>query len=265
MAIKAQIVSIVTQTHSLMLQFHSVATFKELRQPARRGKRTVRCTMCAAGIGAHGFYKAIRFLRKQSDRTGSVVKSVLVKSDSWEGWGCSTIKLSPNKSLILKVFFASFLKSCKKTLTDATRWAEKSILARTKGLVRPELVTGGCVCQLTSKPVKAARPGCSFNILPYGQWNAIFTASFIPTFMVFELLCRRFPLKTLLWARTVVAVPQLIPLLFIYSVTGALLAAVPVGLMGGVAIAAYLDLIIRSCPSGLQGTTLMRAGRSSDR
>jgi hypothetical protein len=78
--------------------------------------------------------------------------------------------------------------------------------------------------------------------------------------MVFGLLCRRFPLKTLLWARTVVAVPQLIPLLFIYSVIGALLAAVPVGLIGDVAIAAYLDLIIRSCPSGLQGTTRMMSG-----
>jgi hypothetical protein len=70
------------------------------------------------------------------------------------------------------------------------------------------------------------------------QWNAIFVASFIPTFMVFGLLCRRFPLKTLLWWGTAVAVPQLVPLLFIHSVTGALLAAVPVGLMGGVATAA---------------------------
>jgi hypothetical protein len=94
----------------------------------------------------------------------------------------------------------------------------------------------------------------------WGQWNAIFAASFIPTFMVFGLLCRRFPLKSLLWWGTVVAVPQLVPLLFIHSVTGALLAAVPVGLMGGVATAAYLDLIIRSCPPGLQGTTLMTSG-----
>ena len=31
----------------------------------------------------------------------------------------------------------------------------------------------------------------------------------------------------------------------------------PIGLMGGVATAAYLDLIIRSCPAGLQGTMLM--------
>jgi len=94
----------------------------------------------------------------------------------------------------------------------------------------------------------------------WGQWNAIFAASFIPTFMVFGVLCRSFPLKTLLLWGTVIAVPQLVPLLFIHSVTGALIAAVPIGLMGGVATAAYLDLIIRSCPRGLQGTTLMMSG-----
>ena len=94
----------------------------------------------------------------------------------------------------------------------------------------------------------------------WGQWNAIFAASFIPTFMVYGLLCRTFPLKSLLLWGTVVAVPQLVPLLFIHSVTGALIAAVPIGLMGGVATAAYLDLIIRSCPRGLQGTTLMMSG-----
>jgi hypothetical protein len=61
----------------------------------------------------------------------------------------------------------------------------------------------------------------------------------------------------LLFWGTVVAVPQMVPLLFIHSVTGALIAAVPIGLMGGVASAAYLDLIIRSCPRALQGTVLM--------
>jgi hypothetical protein len=30
--------------------------------------------------------------------------------------------------------------------------------------------------------------------------------------------------------------------------------------MGGVATAAYMDLIIRSCPRGLEGTTLMMSG-----
>jgi MFS family permease len=94
----------------------------------------------------------------------------------------------------------------------------------------------------------------------WGQLSAIYSASLIPTFLLFGLLCRRFPLKTLLFWGTVVAIPQFIPLLFVGSVKGALLAAVPIGLMGGVATAAYLDLIIRSCPPGLQGTTLMMAG-----
>jgi hypothetical protein len=61
-----------------------------------------------------------------------------------------------------------------------------------------------------------------------------------------------------LWG-TLIAVPQMVPLLFIHSVNGALIAAVPIGLMGGLATGAYLDLIIRSCPRGLQGTTLMLA------
>jgi MFS family permease len=91
----------------------------------------------------------------------------------------------------------------------------------------------------------------------WGQWNAIYSASFVPTFMVFGFLCRKFPLKTLLFWGTVVAIPQMVPLLFIHSVRGALLAAIPIGLMGGVATAAYLDLLIRSCPRGLQGTLMM--------
>ena len=94
----------------------------------------------------------------------------------------------------------------------------------------------------------------------WGQWNAIFAASFVPTFLLYGVLCPKLPLKPLLVWGTVVAVPQLVPLLFIHSVTGALIAALPIGLMGGVASAAYLDLIIRSAPRGLQGTTLMMSG-----
>jgi predicted MFS family arabinose efflux permease len=91
----------------------------------------------------------------------------------------------------------------------------------------------------------------------WGEWNAIFSAAFIPTFLLYGVLSRSYPLRTLLLWGTLVAIPQLTPLLFMSSVTGALFAAVPIGLMGGVATAAYLDLIIRSCPPGLEGTTLM--------
>ncbi|HLX17258.1 MAG TPA: MFS transporter [Bradyrhizobium sp.] len=94
----------------------------------------------------------------------------------------------------------------------------------------------------------------------WGQWNAIFAASFVPTFIAYGILCRRYALRTLLWFGTLIAVPQMIPLLFIHSMTGALFAAIPIGLMGGVATGAYMDLIIRSCPRGLQGTMLMLSG-----
>jgi MFS family permease len=95
------------------------------------------------------------------------------------------------------------------------------------------------------------------NDAQWGLWNAIFAASFIPTFMLFGVLCQRFSLRPLLFWGTVFAVPQMVPLLFIHTVTGALIAAAPIGLMGGVATAAYMDLLIRSCPRGLQGTILM--------
>ena len=70
-------------------------------------------------------------------------------------------------------------------------------------------------------------------------------------------LYREVPAKTLLFWGTLVAIPQMVPLLFIRSAIGALIVAVPIGLMGGVATAAYLDLLIRSCPRGLQGTMQM--------
>jgi len=91
----------------------------------------------------------------------------------------------------------------------------------------------------------------------WGQWNAIYGASFIPTFLIFGVLCRKLPLRILLFWGTLAAIPQFVPLLFIKSMPAALIAAVPVGLMGGLATASYLDLIIRSCPRGLQGTMLM--------
>jgi hypothetical protein len=88
-------------------------------------------------------------------------------------------------------------------------------------------------------------------------WNFWFAGGFIPTFLLFGWLCRRVPLRTLLIWGTVAAVPQMVPLLFAKTVPAALLGGFASGLMGGVATAAYLDLMIRSCPKGLEGTLLM--------
>ncbi|HEY1751523.1 MAG TPA: MFS transporter [Caulobacteraceae bacterium] len=91
----------------------------------------------------------------------------------------------------------------------------------------------------------------------YGNWNAIFGGCFIPTYLLYGALCRRVKLRTLLFWGTVVAVPQMTPLLLAKTVPMALVMAAPIGLMGGVATAAYLDLLIRSCPRGLEGTIIM--------
>jgi hypothetical protein len=49
----------------------------------------------------------------------------------------------------------------------------------------------------------------------------------------------------------------MVPLAFVHSANMAMLLAMPIGLLGGVAAAAYYDLAMRACPPGLQGTLMM--------
>jgi hypothetical protein len=91
----------------------------------------------------------------------------------------------------------------------------------------------------------------------FANYNAIYTASFIPTFFLYGLLCKRVALRKLLVWGTIAAIPQMVPLAIVHSPESAMWLAAPIGLMGGVATASYLDLAIRSCPAGLQGTMMM--------
>jgi MFS family permease len=91
----------------------------------------------------------------------------------------------------------------------------------------------------------------------YGYYYGIFAAAFIPVFFLYGYLCKTVSLRKLLWWGTIITVPQMVPLAFIHSVNAALILALPMGLMGGIAAAAYYDLAIRSCPAGLQGTLMM--------
>ncbi|HEY1708043.1 MAG TPA: hypothetical protein VGG10_07245 [Rhizomicrobium sp.] len=93
----------------------------------------------------------------------------------------------------------------------------------------------------------------------WGEYNAIFYLAFLPTFALFGFLSRRYSLSALLWWGTIVAIPQMVPVLFVHTPGALMLVAVPMGLMGGVANAAYMDLLIRSCPKGLEGTMMMMA------
>ena len=93
----------------------------------------------------------------------------------------------------------------------------------------------------------------------WGQWNAIFTAFSIPTFLFFGLLSSRISADRLLKWGTIVAIPQFVPMLFASSFSTAILIAIPMGLMGGLATASYVALIMRAAPPGLQGTMMMSA------
>ena len=91
----------------------------------------------------------------------------------------------------------------------------------------------------------------------WGLWQGLFFGSFIPIYMAYALLSRRFALRPLLWFGFGLAVFQMCPLLFVDNAIGALIAAVPMGVIGGMAQAAIVDLVIRSAPRGSQGTMMM--------
>ena len=90
-----------------------------------------------------------------------------------------------------------------------------------------------------------------------GVFYTIFYVGFIPMYGLYAWLAQRVSLRPLLWIGGVLAVPQMASLLFIHSPQGALWAAVPMGLLGGIGQAAFTDLTIRSSPRGLEGTMMM--------
>jgi hypothetical protein len=91
----------------------------------------------------------------------------------------------------------------------------------------------------------------------YGYYYAVFVASFIPVFFLYGWLCKHVALNRLLLWGTIITVPQMIPLALIHSAAFAVVFALPMGFMGGIAALAYYDLAIRACPPGLQGTLMM--------
>ena len=91
----------------------------------------------------------------------------------------------------------------------------------------------------------------------WGLWQGVFFGSFIPMYMAYGFLSRRFALRPLLWVGFTLAVFQMLPLLLVDSAVGAIFAAAMMGILGGLAQAALVDLVIRSSPRGSQGTVMM--------
>jgi hypothetical protein len=90
-----------------------------------------------------------------------------------------------------------------------------------------------------------------------GLWYAVFWASILPSMAAYGWLCQRVRLRTLLWWGAIMAVPQWAPLLFVHTMREAFVAAVPIGLVAGIAQVAFTDITIRACPPRLQGTMMM--------
>jgi len=91
----------------------------------------------------------------------------------------------------------------------------------------------------------------------YADFLALLYVAFLPAVLLYGFLCTRFPPRKLLWWSLIVGVPQFIPMAFIHTGVQALLAAVVIGLLGGMANVAVIDVAIRACPPGLQGTLMM--------
>jgi hypothetical protein len=91
----------------------------------------------------------------------------------------------------------------------------------------------------------------------WGLWQGIFYGSFIPIYAVYGYLSRRFALRQLLWFGFTLAVFQVCPLLLADNAVGAIIAAAPMGIIGGLAAASLVDLVIRSAPRGSHGTMMM--------
>jgi hypothetical protein len=90
-----------------------------------------------------------------------------------------------------------------------------------------------------------------------GAFFAIFYVGFLPVYALYAWLAQRLRLGALLWIGTLLAIPQMVSLLYVRSAQTALLAAIPMGLLGGIGQAAFTDLAMRSCPKGLEGTMMM--------
>jgi len=91
----------------------------------------------------------------------------------------------------------------------------------------------------------------------WGLWQGIFFGSFIPIYAAYGFLSRRFALRPMLWIGFTIAIFQMGPLLLVSTAVGAIIAAAPMGIIGSLAQASLVDLVIRSAPRGSQGTMMM--------
>ena len=94
------------------------------------------------------------------------------------------------------------------------------------------------------------------NDAQYADYRFIQTLSFLPGALTYGLLAKHVQPRKLLFWSMVIGVPQMVPYIFIHSAGTAYAAGVWYGMVGGMASAAVLDLLLRSCPAGFEGFTV---------
>jgi Na+/melibiose symporter-like transporter len=138
-------------------------------------------------------------------------------------------------------------------------------LADLKRLLRAWPVYPALLIQLMWQFAPAAGAALGFHLsgdlhatdAQVGQFFAVFYGSFIPTYLIYAILAQRFSLRVLMWLGALLAIPQMAPLLFITRADLAVWAGVPMGVLGGIGQVAFMDLAMRACPKGLEGTMMM--------
>ena len=90
----------------------------------------------------------------------------------------------------------------------------------------------------------------------YGTYRMIQTLSFLPGALAYGLLAKHVQPKKLLFWSMAIGVPQMLPFIWISSWQTAFAAGVWYGIVGGMASAAVLDVLLRSCPPGFEGFTV---------
>jgi Na+/melibiose symporter-like transporter len=93
----------------------------------------------------------------------------------------------------------------------------------------------------------------------YGWFMGIFFLGIAPMSFAYAWLAKRARFKTLLVWGIAVMVPQMVPILFLHSVSQTLWLAPLLSLTGGVATCAGYELLLRTCPEGLEGSGMMLA------
>ncbi len=88
----------------------------------------------------------------------------------------------------------------------------------------------------------------------YGLFQAVMAAGNGVAIIFYGFLCRRMTLHPLLWIGTLFGIIPSVMMFLIHTPSQGMVLAFIAGPLNGIANAAYMDLLIRSCPRKMEGT-----------